>query len=330
MVTIRDIAKLSGASISSVSRALSGSDAIGGEKKEQILKAARQLGYTPNLLARGLKNNKSHTIGLIISNIDNTFYLTIAKVIEEEIKKYGYQLLLAYSNDNGEDERKNLELFAGIQVAGIIFTPISNENKELVLRLKSKDIALVQLFRCMFNDINSVTVDDAKGAFYSTSHLIEKGHKRILLLNIESPYGPNRATGYLEAYAKYKIPVDERLIVTLPNSEPEAKAMITSSIRDLAPTAIISGVNFGGKVAVTYCKENNISIPDDMSIIVFDDVEWNYMMDITSVSQPVEYIGLSACRIILDDIENKKSFNNQVNMVLEPNIVARKSVKSLK
>lgn len=327
MSTIRDIAKMTGASIASVSRALSGSDAISGEKKERILEAARQLGYAPNLLARSLKNSKSYTIGLIISNIDSTFYLTIARVIEEELKKHGYRLLLAYSNDNGEDERKNIELFEGTKVDGIIFTPISFENKLLIERVKSKNIALVQLFRCMYNEVNSVAIDDAKGAYLAASYLIENGHKRILLLNIESPFGSNRADGYIDAFAKAKIPVDDKLIVTLPNSEPEAKALIAKSISELSPTAIIAGVNFSGKVSVTYCKQNNIIIPNDISIIVFDDVEWNYMLDITSISQPVEYIGLSACRMVLDDIATKNNFNKKVNMVLEPSLVLRKSVK---
>ena len=329
MATIRDIAKLSGVSIASVSRALSGSDEISGEKKDRILAVAKQLGYTPNLLARSLKNNKSNTIGLIISNIDSTFYLTIARVIEEELKKHGYKLLLAYSNDNGEDERKNIELFEGTKVDGIIFTPISYSNKDLIERVKSKNIALVQLFRCMYNEISSVAVDDAKGAFLATSYLLENGHTNILLLNVESPFGANRADGYLAAFAKYKMPVDDRMLVTLPNSEPEAKAMIISSISKLSPTAIVAGVNFSGKTSVTYFKQQNMKIPNDISIVVFDDVEWNYMLDITSISQPVEYIGLSACRLVLDDIVSAKHFNKNVNMVIEPNIVIRKSVKKL-
>jgi len=103
--------------------------------------------------------------------------------------------------------------------------------------------------------------------------------------------------------------------------------MIMNSIRELSPSAVIAGVNFIGKVTVTYCKKNNINIPNDISVIVFDDVEWNDMLDITSISQPVEYIGLSACRLIMDDIVAKKHFNRKVNMVLEPSLIIRKSVK---
>lgn len=329
MATIRDIAKLAGVSISSVSRALSGSDAIGGDKKERILSAAKQLGYTPNLLARSLKNSKSYTIGLIISNIDNAFYLTIAKVIEEEIKKYGYRLILAYSNDNGEDERKDLELFSGIQVDGIIFTPISYENKDVIKQIRDKNIALVQLFRCMYKEINSVAVDDSKGAFLAASHLLDKGHKRIMLLNIRSPYGPNRASGYCDAFESHHIPVDKSMIIDLPNSSPEVERLIEKSILEKKPTALICGVNFAGKVAIIKCKAAGIRIPEDISVIVFDDVEWNYMLDVTSVAQPVEYIGLSAWRIILDNIESQKTDYDPINMVIEPKLVARSSVKDL-
>ena len=329
MATIKDVAKYVGLSVSSVSRALSGSDAIGGEKKEQILEAAKLLGYSPNLLARNLKNSKSLTIGLIISNIDNSFYLTIAKVIEEEIKKYGYSLILAYSNDNGEDERKNIELFAGTQVAGIIFTPIAYENRALIERVSQQKIALVQLFRCMYKDVNSVIVDDAKGARLAVTHLLENGHRQILMLDIDSPYGSKRSSGYIESFHDKSLAVDDRLIVNLPNSRLEAEALIAKSIKELKPTAVVAGVNFAGKVAIQYCKENRIKIPEDISMIVFDDVEWNYMLDVTSVAQPVEYIGLSACRILMDEIESKKLANQPINMNIEPNIVVRQTVKKI-
>lgn len=118
MVTLNDIAQKAGVSTSTASRAFQDNASITPEMRERVFEAAKQLGYTPNLLARSLKSNKSNLIGLDICDIANPFYSVIIKAMEDSLKKLGYQLVLSYSNGDYRVERKNLELFMGMQAMG--------------------------------------------------------------------------------------------------------------------------------------------------------------------------------------------------------------------
>ena len=131
MVTLNDIAKKAGVSTSTASRAFQENASISQQMRDRVYQAAKELNYTPNLLARGLKSNRSHLIGLDICDIENPFYSLIIKAMEDELKKLGYQLVLSYSNGDCREERKNLELFMGMQAMGVVFMPTSSKNRNI-------------------------------------------------------------------------------------------------------------------------------------------------------------------------------------------------------
>jgi DNA-binding LacI/PurR family transcriptional regulator len=325
--TGRDVAKLAGVSISSVSRAFREDTYISKNVKERIFKAAEELGYTPNLMARSLKNQKSHIIGLIISDIDNPFYSIITRIIESELKRVGYRLLLSYSNENAEQEAEDLNLLSSSLVDGIIFTPASTKNQPLVNQLMKQKIALVQMFRQGFSDLDSVLVDDRRGAYLATKHLLQNGHKDILLLSVESQISPNRAEGYRQAMEEEGITVNERLIMHLP-FQMDLRMTIYNKIMESKPTALIAGTNTIGMDFIKVCKENKLSIPNDISLIMFDDIAWAGLLDITTISQPIDQLGLAACRTILDRIDKNKQ-GEPIITTLEPFLISRNSVKNM-
>jgi DNA-binding LacI/PurR family transcriptional regulator len=327
MANSRDVAEKAGVSISSVSRAFREDTYISKKVKQRILNAAEELGYTPNLMARSLKNQKSHIIGLIISDIDNPFYSIITRIIESELKRIGYRLLLSYSNENAEQEAEDLSLLSGSRVDGIIFTPTSTKNLSLVTQLKKQNIALVQMYRRGYEDLDSVLVDDRRGAYLATKHLLQNGHKDILLLSVESQISPNRAEGYRQAMEEENVPVKEHLIMHLP-FQTDLRMTIYNKIVETKPTALIAGTNTIGMDFMKVCKEHKLSIPQDISLIMFDDVAWAGLLDITTISQPINYLGLSACRAIIDRIERNKAAEPIVS-VLEPYLISRNSVKNM-
>ena len=327
MASSKDVAKLAGVSVSSVSRAFREDCYISPDVKSKVLRAAEQLGYTPNLIARGLKNQKSNIIGLIISDIENPFYSSMTRIIEAQLKKSGYRLLLSYSNENFEQETDDLYLLAGSRVDGIIFIPTSNKNRGLINSLRKQNIALMQMYRTAYTDIDTVLVDDKKGAYMATKHLIQNGHKDILLLSVESAISPNRASGYREALEEENIPVREEFIMHLP-FQTDLRNTIHSKLEQLRPTAVITGTNTIGMDVIKVCKEHKISIPNDMSLVMFDDVSWASLLDITTIAQPIENIGLSAARTIMDRID-KQYKGDPIVSVLEPHLISRNSVKNL-
>lgn len=328
MPTLNDVAKQAGVSTSSASRAFRDGASITPEVRGRVLQAARELGYTPNLLARSLKSNKSNLIGLDVCDIQNPFYSFIIKGMEEELKRRGYQLILSYSDGDPKTERKNLELFAGSQAMGIAFMPGTTKNRDLVKQLSQKGVAMIQLFNHVYDFVDTVAVKDDIGAYQAAKHLLENGHRRILLLNPVTSYSSDRADGYRRAMQEYGIPLDEDLIVSFATTH-DTLDPIQQLLQTHKPTAVIAGVYNLGKNVVRACRQLHWKIPKDISLVTFDDVEWPELLDITAICQPTEYIGLSAARMLLDRIDEKMASNHPVITTVEPKINIRSSVRRL-
>ena len=168
MVTLNDIAKKAGVSTSTASRAFQENASISQQMRDRVYQAAKELNYTPNLLARGLKSNRSHLIGLDICDIENPFYSLIIKAMEDELKKLGYQLVLSYSNGDCREERKNLELFMGMQAMGVVFMPTSSKNRNLVSLMTKRGMAMLQLFNKVYDFVDTISIMDDRGTQRAT------------------------------------------------------------------------------------------------------------------------------------------------------------------
>ncbi len=326
MPTLKDIAEHAGVSISSASRAFREDASISPKVRARVHQVAREMGYTPNLLARSLKSNRSNIIGVDICNIENPFYTLIVKDMENELKKYGYQIVLSYSNGDPKEERKNLELFMGMQAMGVVFIPTTRKNHDTVRLLKKRGVKLVQLFNRVYDNVDTISVLDDQGAYLATDHLLENGHRKIVLLNVETPYSANRADGYIKAFADRGIHCDERFII--PNDK-IGLYDLPKVIKELEPTAVIAGAYGLGKYFISICQEMGYSVPDDLSFIVFDDVEWPKLMNISAISQPMDYLGLTAARMLLDRINGNIDDSQPVSNTVEPKLNIRGSVRRI-
>ncbi|HIR50345.1 MAG TPA: LacI family DNA-binding transcriptional regulator [Candidatus Avoscillospira avicola] len=329
MPTLNDIAQRAGVSTSSASRAFREGTSITPEVRERVLQAARELGYTPNLLARSLKSSRSNLIGVDVCNIENPFYALIIKSMENELKKHGYQLVLSYSNGDPKVERKNLELFVGMQAMGVVFMPLARKNMDTVRLLKKRGVALIQLFNRAYDFVDTISVLDDQGAYLAAKHILQHGHRQILLLNVDTPFSSDRADGYRRAFQELGIPLDERYIRTV-NPANLSSQDVEALLTELAPTAVIAGVYDLGKKFLTACRALHYRVPEDISFVAFDDVEWPELMDITAVSQPMEYLGLTAVRMLLDRINGSIDMNQPVSTIVEPKLNLRSSVKTLR
>ena len=329
MPTLNDIAQRAGVSTSTASRAFREGESITPEMKEKVMKAARELGYTPNFLARSLKSNKSNFIGLDVCDIENPFYSMIIKAMEEELKKNGYQLILSYSNGDYREERKNLELFAGACAVGIAFMPNSSKNHDIVKQLSKKGIAMIQLFNKVYDFVDTISVLDDRGAYYATKHMLKYGHRKILFLNVVTPFSNDRADGYRKAMEEAGVAYEECYIAKIDTVNKSQCEYIQELISELKPTAVIAGVYSIGKNTVRACQKLHLKIPRDISLITFDDVEWPELLDITAVSQPIEYVGLSIVRMLKDRIDGKIYSSQPVITTVEPKLQIRGSVRKI-
>jgi DNA-binding LacI/PurR family transcriptional regulator len=310
--TIGDVAARAGVAVATVTRVLSGRGYASAEARTKVLAAAEEIGYTPNVIARNLRLQKSNTIGLLIADVENAFYSSIAKHVEAVATAAGHSIILCNSNDDPVREREYLDLLEGIRVAGVILTPTGGNRRRLE-QMQRGGITIVQVDREVHHlSADLVLVDNERGAYEAVSALLEAGHTRIGLLagRPQVITGSGRTEGYLRAHRDHGVPVDPGLVrgasFRRDHAIEEARALLAL---DPPVTALFATNNVlaeGGMLAI---QEAGLHVPDDLSIVAFDDVEWMRMLDhgITAVRQPVADIARSAAKMMIRRLDEEET-----------------------
>ncbi len=332
-VTLNDIAKKSGLSVSTVSRVLNKKTQkyrISKEVERIVQKTAKELNYRPNQLARGLRLRKTHTIGLIAPDLSNPFFAQIVKTIQTESHKLGYSLVVCDSDENPELEIEHTGLLTSKGVDGLIVMPVGQEFRHFQ-PLIDDEIPVVMVDRG-FDELNTnmVLIDNYGGAFEAVEHLIEHGHRRIAIIqglpNTFTSMG--RLRGYIDALKKHDIPVDDNLIVgrdfRKENGYLETKILLKNV---KAPTALFTTSDLITLGALQAIGEEGLEVPRDISIVAFDDLESAdyFRCPITAVAQPRETLGEMAVKLLLDELHSPGKRDAR-KIVLKPTLVLRNSV----
>jgi LacI family transcriptional regulator len=332
--TLKSIATKLGVSVSTVSRVINGKSIryrISKDTQDAILKVAKELSYSPNQLARGLRLKRTNTIGYIIPDISNPFFSSIAKSVEKFARKFGYSILLCDSEENTDIEKESLQLMLNRKVDGLIISPVGLEVSHLVA-ISQKNIPIVLLDR-YFPDLNIpfVTSDNYQGALEAVKLLIENGHTRIACIQGLKNTSPNndRVKGYRDAHSKHDLEIDGSLLVG--DSFGEENGYIETKLllkKSLLPTAIFSVSNLISLGAIRAISEEGLKIPDDISMISFDDQPYSRFLStpMTTVSQQSAQIGQIATKLLIDQIESNRSVEAK-GIFLPTKIIMRESVK---
>lgn len=317
IVTLKDIAKECGVSVSTVSRAFDKTSRISQPVRQKILSCASEMGYTPNLIARSLKSNRTMTIALIIPSIENRFYIDVLKHLEIQLHQYSYRLIVSFIQPGITTERECLEMMAAAQVDGIIMIPEHTTDESFIMSL-SEQVKIIQLFSNPYSQIDSVIMDDDGGAEAGTEYLLRHNHRRILFVG-----GENRRIGFWRAIDSAGIPHDE--VFTL--HDLASVDEIRDTIRTFCPTAIFS-IGASNETVWTALQQLELSIPNDISLIVYDNTKWISLIGLTAVAHNLEEIAAALVAQLLRRL-NEDDASPAVHAILNPFIVERKSVKTL-
>jgi LacI family transcriptional regulator len=330
-ITIKDIAERTGLSTTAVSRVLNGKSEqyrISKKSQQLIEVAAQELNYVANHFAANLKSGKSNTIGLILPSLRNPFFANIASQINTEVRKHGYTLIITNSDENVEIERIELKQLVSRNIEGLIIVPCGEETDH-IKEVFNKGLPMVLLDRYFEGSkIPYVSTDNFDGAFKATKLLIENGHKNITCIQGIRDSLPNklRVKGYKNAMneagiSNFKVVGDE---FSVENGFLETKILLQNEIR---PTAIFALSNTIALGCLKAFKEENVRIPQDISLITFDDYLYlDYLATpITSVAQPVEVICKLALKY-LTSIINNESEPSIKQIILKPEIKHRESI----
>lgn len=336
--TLTEIAKQLGVSPSTVSRALNDHPAISKATKNAVIKLAKKLNYQPNLLALNLLKKRTNTIGVIVPEITSFFFSSIINGIQDFIKEKGYNMIIGLSNESYKEEKSIVQTFSGIRVDGFLISPaISTKDYTHLNLLKENNIPVVIFDRdCEGLDVDKVFVDEYKGAFEAVEYLIKSGCTKIA--HISGPLtlstSKKRLRGYMDALEKHGIPFREELIVESNGFMPKHGIKPTKKLLSLTQTPdAIFAVNDGNAIgAMYYLKDNGIKIPEEISVLGFDDEPHSsyFKPALSSVLQPTYEMGLLSARILMNKIQNGSSIHKNRVESLYPELMLRDSTLKIK
>ncbi|GGH76591.1 LacI family transcriptional regulator [Filimonas zeae] len=332
-VTITDIAKELNTTPATVSRALNNHPSISEETRTRVLEAAKRLNYRPNTIASSLRSGKSHLIGVLIPSAKINFFGSVVHGIESLASQHGYNVLIYQSNEKREFEQKGLQAFLNARVDGILVSMAKETHDYTHFReVKATGTPLV-FFDRVNDDLNvpSVVIDDYKGAFCATEHLIKKGYQRIA--HIAGPQHiklfNNRLRGYLGALQAYNLPIDFNIIYTGDISIEAGKRAVEHFLTlEKKPDAVFSVEDFTALGAMKALKEHDISIPDQFGVIGFANEEFgeHTTPSLSTLDQQTVAMGEAAFKLLFEQINMKTSENMQPRkIVLDPIPVFRQS-----
>jgi len=304
MVTVANVAQRAGVSIATAGRVLSGTGYASEEARRAVLEAAREIGYVPNQIARSLRTRRTQLAGLLIGDVENSFYSAIAKNVESVAKNAGYHIVLCNSNDDPATEKEYLQLLEGMRVDGIIITP-TGRNQAYLRRLVEKGTVIVQIDRRTDGlKADAILLDNKEAARAAVSHLIAAGHARIGILTgpLDLLTARERLAGYQQALTEHGVQISPDLIRAgsfLHDYATEAAAELLK-LRP-APTAIFAANNVLAEGCLQALGGAGMRVPRDMSVVAVDDVPWMSMISppLTAVRQPVADMARSAAELLL-------------------------------
>lgn len=319
-ITIKDIAKMCGVGVSTVSRAMNNHPDINPETKQKILDMIARYDYIPNNSARNLKRMESNTIAVLVKGMDNPFFQGMFKIFERQVQKTNYSFIIHRVEEREDEISVALELEREKRLKGVIFLGGSFGDSEDRMRKMNIPFVLctAALTDCVDKNLySSISIDDYKESYRLVSHLCELGHKRIALITgkiDDESIGKLRFQGYVQALTDHGIALDHNLVrymkQDLPEYSPEngyavAKELLESGIDFTALYVVSDNTAFGACKAIL---ESGRRIPEDYSVAGFDGIKMSqyYHPSLMTMRQPCEEMAEESIRLLIDLIEGKK------------------------
>ncbi len=330
MANIRKISELAGVSVATVSRVLNHPETVSEETRNRILMVMEEMNYVPNIIARSLTTNRTSTIGLIIPNILNPLYPSIAKGVEDVFYKKGYNILLSNTEYDAKREKACIEMLLSKKVDGLIICSsiLGRADFDIIIKQKVPFVLLGEYVED--SDMNIVYTDYLLGAYMATNHLIKAGYKTIA--HISGPMNRKASIEKLEGYKKALLEVgykyDEEYIIEGNNQIDGGHLALKKVLKKKGkPDAIFVANDLMALGAIEAIKVSGYTVPSDIAVVGFDDIDVASLIEpkLTTVTHPVYRMGLTAARLLLDNISNEDEDCFKQKIFIQPMLKIRKS-----
>ena len=340
-ITIRDIAKELHLSVSTVSKALRDSYEISEKTKKLVLEYAQENNYRPNPMAQSLKRGHSKSIGIVVSSIDNQFFSQVINGMESEAYSQGYNVIITQSHESYDLEVQNVGHLIHRSIDGLLIS-ISTETNDVehLRKLQNQGLPIVFFDRVSSEiETHKVIVDNSKGSFEATMHLLDSGFKHIahITSSVSSSVTYERLSGYKQALSESGLEIDERYIKYCHHGGKDLdeiqQAIDELLLLDIKPDAIVTASDRITTSTLTLLHKLNVKIPQDIALVGFTNTVLADVLNpsLTSVHQPAFEIGRKATEMLLSIINSKRPVTEFENVVLPTELFIRNSsLKSIK
>lgn len=322
-ITSIEVAKYLGVSVSTVSRAFNDRSDISKETQKRVLKAARELNYTPNETARNLVTQTNKTIAAIIPDIQNPYYSEIIKNIDKVLRFNNYSLILSITNESDKEVDYYLGEMIKKRISGILLLNTVVKNKPLLEKVK-RNTALVSV-SASNEGTDEIVNEDKEGTYKIVKHLIEQGHKRIAFVGYKTEENEtlkNRLKGYREALEDFDLIFEESLVIDCESANSRGYSAVEKIMQiPNRPTAIHCMNDYLAMGVYLAVSDRGMKIPDDISLSAFGGLEVTKLIRprLTTVRTPIAQLGQTAAKLLLQRIESDNKQENE--LVVLPSII---------
>ena len=331
-ITIDDVAKLAGVSRATAGRVVGNYGSVSEKSRERVWDAVRQLDYQPNLIARGLRSQTTKTIAVIVGSIRNTYSTALVYAVEKEAQKKGYNVLICTTHEDIEKELKHLKDLNSRKVDGVILMSAYRADANMDKKYKEFYISKLPI---VFVDRNIpginrdvIQSENFDASYKATKYLMDMGHRKIGIIATSTfSTVQERIKGYKAAFANAGIEYDESLIASVDELSDKMSRKVCHEFLEEHPdiTALYILNNSLCSGVLLDLKERQMKIPQDISLLVWDDEEYNELLDITTIEQPITEIGKQATRRLFELIGEPEETTDFECKKLDPELIIRKS-----
>jgi LacI family transcriptional regulator len=328
MPTIYEVSELAGVSLATVSRVINNSGKVSSKTRIKVELAMKELGYRPNFMAQSLASHRSNSVGILVPELHGPFFGEMLSSIEDELRLAGKHVIITAGHSDEEREKKSIDFLVSRQCDALILHVFAVSDDYLA-KLSEGLVPIILIS----NDIDGmenkcITIDDEYGGYIATKSLIELGHEQLACISgpLWKSDGRARLDGFRRALAEYGLKFDQHMIVEGNYEENSGRQAMKHLLqRDISFTGLVCGNDEMAAGAIAIARQRGIIIPDDLSVIGFDNVPFTRYMypQLSTVDYPIGEMGQMAARCVLRDVYGQDGLD--VRFRFEPNLVRRGS-----
>jgi DNA-binding LacI/PurR family transcriptional regulator len=329
-VTIHSVAEEAGVSTTTVSKVINHTGSISEQTKKKVLAAMKKLNYSPDVAAASLRGKRTKAFGLLVPDISNPFYAEIARSIEDRSHKFGYNVMMCNTDNDAEKEKSYLSLLTSQRIDGLVVAS-AFRSPDLLEEMLDKGFSMVLIASEIPKlSVNTVTVDDYKGGYLATSHLLSLGHKKIAIIIEKVRSNVARLAAFKEAMLETGLSIPEGYILkteaSIQKGYENGKKILSMKER---PTAIFACNDLLAAGVLQAAKEVGLNIPQDLSVVGFDNTVLSTTTSpmLTTISQPIKLMGTKAVDLLIEEMREEKT--NKERLLLSPELIIRQSTATL-